>query len=65
MATEDELRVEASSDGTFNVVTPRGEVVANVPTNALAWRWIDRNTDEGRAEEDRRNRIRRAFTGED
>jgi hypothetical protein len=29
--------------------------------NAEAWQWLDRNTDEGRADLDRYNQIRMAF----
>jgi hypothetical protein len=32
------------------------------PTNAAAWSWIDRHTDEGRGDTDRYNRIRVAFS---
>ena len=29
--------------------------------NAEAWLWLDRNTDEGRSDQDRYNKIRMAF----
>jgi hypothetical protein len=72
---------ETDEDGDFSVLTrdngthdvvDRGEVVASFPTNAAAWKWIDRGTAaawkwidrgtfEGRDDTDRANRIRGAF----
>jgi hypothetical protein len=37
-------------------------IVATFPTNAEAWAFIDKHTDEGRADTDRYNRIRIAFS---
>jgi hypothetical protein len=50
----------------FVMQSASGFYVANAKigpfrTNAEAWRWIDQNTDEGRADLDRYTRIRIAF----
>lgn len=55
---EDALKVVARPDGRHEVQTTAGDVLAVCATNAAAWRWIDRNTGEGRADTDQHYRIR-------
>jgi hypothetical protein len=38
------------------------KISGSFSTNAAAWLWVDRNTDEGRDDTDRFNRIRIAFS---
>jgi hypothetical protein len=47
-------------DGKFWAKTAAGEA-GPFPTNAAAWSWIDRHSDEGREAFDRHARIRDAF----
>lgn len=49
-----------------NAVTDEtGRILAGpFPTNAEAWHWIDRNTDEGLEHQDQFNRIGRAYDGQ-
>jgi hypothetical protein len=49
-------------DGRWSVVSDHGEtIVADLPTNEAAWRWVDNHTDEGRADIDKHRRIRSNF----
>jgi hypothetical protein len=50
------------ADSLWAVINARGEPVKDgFTSNEAAWSWIDRNTDEGRDDNDRYNRIRDAF----
>ena len=55
---QDGARVVAGLGGTFDVV--RGEMVlaSGFSTNAAAWAWLDRHSEEGLADVDRNCRIR-------
>jgi len=55
---EDALRVAARPDGRHEVKTVAGEVLAVCATNAEAWGWIDRRSNEGRRDSDQHYRIR-------
>jgi hypothetical protein len=49
-------------DGMWAVVNDAGVAVATFATNCEAWRFFDQNTDEGRDDTDRANRIHEAFS---
>lgn len=53
-------RVVGRPDGTYQVVLG-SDVLATCDTNAEAWAWIDRYSDEGRTDRDRFQRIGDAF----
>lgn len=54
------LRVNARLDGKHEVQTMACEVLAICESNAQAWRWIDRNSGAGQADEDQHYRIRQS-----
>lgn len=37
------MKIQQNAAGTWDVMREDGSVAATVPTNADAWRWIDRN----------------------
>lgn len=55
---EDALRVAARADGRHEVQTVAGDVLAVCATNAEAWGWIERQSNEGRRDSDQHHRIR-------
>jgi hypothetical protein len=59
------MRVALETNGLYYVLSTNGVTVAGpFRTNAEAWRWIDRADPEDADDDERRARIRRAFSGE-
>ncbi len=52
------LSVARGPEGGYEIRGSEGQVLATCATHAAAWRWIDRETAEGRADTDRHHRIR-------
>jgi hypothetical protein len=52
----------ADRDGQWFVTCSSSTIAGPFNTNAEAWSWIDRFTDEGRADLERYQRIRIAFS---
>lgn len=59
------MRVIELSTANWAVVERGIVVCCGFASNADAWRWIDRNTDQGRSDTDQHNRIREAFAARD
>lgn len=57
---EDALRVVARPDGKHEVRTVSGDVLAVCDSNSQAWRWIDRHSGAGQADDERQLRIRQS-----
>jgi hypothetical protein len=55
------MRIAEIGPGCWAMIDTDGAVLKTFSSNAAAWRWIDRNTDAGRGDTDRYNRIRDAF----
>jgi hypothetical protein len=53
------------TDGAWHVMDGSTRVAGPFGSNAAAWKWIDDNSDSGRDDSDRYNRIRVAFGGGD
>jgi hypothetical protein len=54
--------IVTTDDGQFCVFEDDHQVAGPFATEAEAWAWIDRHGKEGRADSDRHNRIRQAFS---
>lgn len=53
-----DYRIHRRNDGEHEVRNSAGDVMTACRTNAEAWRWIDRHSEDGQMEEDRHLRIR-------
>lgn len=54
-------QVKADDSGCYHVVNEHGDILASgFATNAEAWAWIDRRSQEGRDDQDRHYRIRQS-----
>jgi len=62
MTMDDTVPVQTIHHGWIVVLNTK-VLVEGLRSNAEAWLWVDKNTDEGRADIDRHNRIRDAFNG--
>lgn len=59
----DSLHVAATADGHW-VIDHAKPIAGPFASNATAWHWIDKHTEEGLEDQDRFNRIGRAFDGQ-